>query len=276
MYRFATGGRRRLGGRRFPMRDSVHSELLPSRHPRSGGIVTAVLGFDTATADTAVALVRDGETVAESVRGPDPGSGRPVHAGALLVAIDRAVATGGGWGAIDRIAVGIGPGSFTGLRVGIAAARALARGRELPLVGVGTLAVLADGILALNGGADAPALAVIDARRGQAFGALYGPAGDEVWPPFVAGGEELRERVAGLPSAPVAGGDGSLRFRLQLEGAGAVVADAESPVHRVSARRLCDLGAAAAVTRPDGVQPIYLRRPDAEIWRERQRGGSRG
>jgi tRNA threonylcarbamoyladenosine biosynthesis protein TsaB len=240
--------------------------------------VTAVLGFDTATADTAVALVRDGEAVAESVRGPDPGSGRPAHAGALLVAIDRAVAEGGGWGAIDRIAVGIGPGSFTGLRVGIAAARALARGRGLPLVGVGTLAVLADGILALDGGPDAPsaALAVIDARRGQAFAALYGPAGDELWPPFVAGGEELGERVAGLPSAPVAGGDGSLRFRLQLEGAGAVVADAESPVHRVSARRLCRLGAAAAVTRPDGVQPIYLRRPDAEIWRERQRGGSRG
>jgi tRNA threonylcarbamoyladenosine biosynthesis protein TsaB len=240
--------------------------------------VTAVLGFDTATADTAVALVRDGEAVAESVRGPDPGSGRPAHAGALLVAIDRAVAEGGGWGAIDRIAVGIGPGSFTGLRVGIAAARALARGRGLPLVGVGTLAVLADGILALDGGPDAPsaALAVIDARRGQAFAALYDPAGHEVWPPFVAGGEELGERVAGLPSAPVAGGDGSLRFRLQLEGAGAVVADAESPVHRVSARRLCRLGAAAAVTRPDGVQPIYLRRPDAEIWRERQRGGSRG
>jgi tRNA threonylcarbamoyladenosine biosynthesis protein TsaB len=241
--------------------------------------VTAVLGFDTATADTAVALVRAGEVAAESVRGPDPGSGRPAHAGALLVAIDAAVAAAGGWAAVDRIAVGIGPGSFTGLRVGIAAARALARGRGLPLVGVGTLAVLADGLLALDRGPDAPgalALAVIDARRGQAFAALYGPGGNEVWSPFVAGGDELRERVAGLPSAPVAGGDGSLRFRLQLEGAGAVVADAESPVHRVSARRLCVLGAAAAVTRPDGVQPIYLRRPDAEIWRERQRGGSRG
>jgi len=238
--------------------------------------VTAVLGFDTATADTAVALVRDGEVLAESVCGPDPDSGRPVHARALLVAIDRAVAAGGGWGATDRIAVGIGPGSFTGLRVGIAAARALARGRGLPLVGVGTLAVLADGLLALDGGPHTPALAVIDARRGQAFAALYGPGGDEVWPPFVAGADELCERVAGLPSPPVAGGDGSLRFRLQLEGAGAVVVDAESPVHRVSARRLCVLGAAAAVTRPGGVQPIYLRRPDAEIWRERQRGASHG
>ena len=235
-----------------------------------------VLGFDTATADTAVALVRDGEPVVEWVRGPDPGSGRPAHASALLVAIDRAVATGGGWGAVDRIAVGIGPGSFTGLRVGIAAARALAAGRGLPLVGVGTLAVLADGILARAQDGGAPALAVIDARRGQAFAALHGPDRAEIWPPFVAGGEELASRVAELPSAPVAGGDGSLRFRLQLEGAGAVVADAESPVHRVSARRLCRLGAAAPVTPPGRVQPIYLRRPDAEIWRERQRRGRRG
>jgi tRNA threonylcarbamoyladenosine biosynthesis protein TsaB len=234
--------------------------------------VTTVLGFDTATADTAVALVRDGEPLVESLRGPDSGSGRPTHAGTLLVAIDRAVATGGGWGAIDLIAVGIGPGSFTGLRVGIAAARALATGRGLPLVGVGTLAVLADGILDRDRSAGAPALAVIDARRGQAFAALHGPDGAEIWRPFVAGGEELGRRVAGLPSPPVAGGDGSLRFRLQLEGAGAVVADAESPVHRVSARRLCRLGAAAAVTPPGRVQPIYLRRPDAEIWRERQRG----
>src|SRR5262249_20247142 len=219
-YRFASGDGR-------PCHRSI--ERLPLASPcEILFAVTAVLGFDTATADTAVALVRGGGVLAGSVCGPDPDSGRPVHARALLVAVDRAVAAGGGWGETDRIAVGIGPGSFTGLRVGIAAARALARGRGGPLGGGGTLGGGAGGVLARGGGGGARALAVIDARRGQAFAALYGPGADEVWPPFVAGADELCERVAGLPSPPVAGGDGSLRFRLQLEGAGAVVVDAES------------------------------------------------
>ena len=91
---------------------------------------------------------------------------------------------GVGWRDLDAIAVGVGPGTFTGLRIGIATARALAAATGLPLRPVSSLAALAAGI-------EAPLrLALIDARRGEVFGALY--EGDErLWPPFVTPPEEL-------------------------------------------------------------------------------------
>jgi tRNA threonylcarbamoyladenosine biosynthesis protein TsaB len=231
--------------------------------------VTTIVGFDTATADAAVAVTSAGEVIWETRRGPNPGSTRPAHATALLGEVERAVAAAGGWDRVDRIAVGLGPGSFTGLRIGIAAARALATARGLALVGVGTLAAIAAGIRELAPGR--LALPVLDARRGEAFAALYGAGGDELWAPLVATPAELGDRVAAAPAAPLAAGDGSLRFRRRLEDSGALVADAGEDVHRVAARHLCRLGEEAAPAPFERVQPIYLRRPDAETWRERQR-----
>ena len=106
--------------------------------------MTVVLGMDSATADAVVA-VSDGERLLRDASvGPD--DGRPRHAELLLTEVERSVAAAGGWEHIDRIAVGVGPGSFTGLRIGIATARALAQARELPLVPVSSLAALARGI----------------------------------------------------------------------------------------------------------------------------------
>jgi tRNA threonylcarbamoyladenosine biosynthesis protein TsaB len=236
--------------------------------------VTVVLGFDTATPDTVVAATRDGEVAAEVREGPEPGVGRPRHATALLPAAERVAAAAGGWEAIDRIAVGVGPGSFTGLRVGVTAARALALGLNKPLVPVGTLSALAAAIASSPlAGAGRRALAVLDARRGEAFALLRDSEGAEVWPAFVASPDELASRVAGLPEPPLAAGDGSLRFRRQLEDAGALVAGEDEPVHRISAVSLCRLGETASPTALEQVAPIYLRRPDAEIWRDRQRRG---
>jgi tRNA threonylcarbamoyladenosine biosynthesis protein TsaB len=235
--------------------------------------MTTVLGFDTATQDTAVAVTAGDEVVAESIAGPDPGSGRPAHATSLLPAVERAVAAAGGWDAIDRIAVGVGPGSFTGLRVGLAAAQALAGARELELAPVATPAIIAAGIRELNTGA---ALAVLDARRGETFAALYASGGEELWPPFLATPEELASRLASAPAPLLAAGDGSVRFRRQLEDAGTRVADDGDPVHRVAARRLCRLGEFTAPTPRERLHPIYLRRPDAETWRERQRSSGGG
>jgi tRNA threonylcarbamoyladenosine biosynthesis protein TsaB len=236
-----------------------------------------VLGFDTATADTAVAAMQGAEVIAEVREGPEEPAGRPAHATALLPAIERVVATAGGWTAIDRIAVGVGPGSFTGLRVGVTAARALALGVEKPLVPIGTLAALALAIADSPLARDRrPALAVLDARRGEVFALLRDEDGAEAWPAFVATPEELGERVAALAEPPLAAGDGSLRFRRQLEDAGALVADEDEPVHRVSAVNICRLAETASPTAPEQVGPVYLRRPDAEIWRDRQRrGGAR-
>ncbi len=230
---------------------------------RGGGI----LGFDTATADAAVAVAVDGEAVSESLVGPTPG-GRPSHTTVLLAEIESVVAEAGGWGRIESLAVGIGPGSFTGLRVGIASARALGQARRLPVTGIGSLAALAQGIVEREG--DRSALALIDARRGELFAALFDRSGDVLLEPFVTSPEALADRLRGHRPVPLAAGDGSLRFRQQLESAGVEVLPDADPAHRIAARHVCALAAGVESGLPTDVKPAYLRRPDAEVWREQR------
>jgi tRNA threonylcarbamoyladenosine biosynthesis protein TsaB len=228
-----------------------------------------VLGVDTATDHAVVGAAADGEVVREVSVDPGP-DGRPRHSELLLAEIERSVEAAGGWPRIDRIAVGIGPGSFTGLRIGIATARALAQAQEIPLAPVGSLAALARGI-SEGAGEDGLALPVFDARRGEAFAALFRDS-DELWAPFVAGPDEVAVRVPELDRTPLAAGDGALRFAAELEAAGATVAPPEDPVHRVAARHVCAVGEAAVEAPADQIEPLYLRPPDAKRWRERNRG----
>jgi tRNA threonylcarbamoyladenosine biosynthesis protein TsaB len=228
-----------------------------------------VLGVDSATADAVVGVTAEGKVIRESRIDPGP-DGRPRHSQVLLGEIERSVEDAGGWERIERIAVGIGPGSFTGLRIGIATARALAQAREVPIAPVGSLAALARGIS--EGGDAALALPVIDARRAEAFAALFDRDGGEVWPPFVTPPTELVERLGNLHASPLAAGDGALRFAPELEAAGATVAPPGDPIHRVAARHVCAVGEAAIEASPDQIQPLYLRPPDAKKWIERDRG----
>jgi tRNA threonylcarbamoyladenosine biosynthesis protein TsaB len=226
-----------------------------------------VLGLDTATPDTVVGLTRDSEPLFERSVPPGP-DGRPRHAAGLLPEIEAAVDAAGSWEVPDRIAVGVGPGSFTGIRVAVATARALAQTLGKEIVPVSTPQALGAEIAELD--SSRPALAVIDARRGEAFAALYA-AGEERWGPAVVGPEELAEFVAGLPDSPLAGGDGALRFRRELEGAGAEVLPDDAAGHRLAARHICRLGERVAPARLEEIQPVYLRQPDAERWRERDK-----
>ncbi len=231
----------------------------PSR-TRSGALL--VVGFDTATSDTAACAWRDGEPLHESLLGLTA-SGSPRHATSLLTEVERAADVAGGWAGVDLIAVGLGPGSFTGLRIGIATAQGLAASLGLPTRGVCTLDAIARGMAG-----EGERLVVQDARRGEVFAALYDGRGGYVWEPFVDRPEQLEERVASLPAPPPAAGSGAVRFRQELARHGVSVAADTDPVHRVAARHICAV-AAVAGAEAESLEPIYLRPPDAERWRER-------
>jgi tRNA threonylcarbamoyladenosine biosynthesis protein TsaB len=231
----------------------------------------ATLGFDTATGDLTVAVAEDGRVIAEGGSPPGP-DGRPRHSPLLLPEVERCVESAGGWDRIGRIAVGVGPGSFTGLRIGIATARALAQARGLELAGVSTLTALALGIVAREAGRGStprPPLPVLDARRGQAFTRLHDGSGAPVGEALVAAPERLSDLAGSVDPAPLAAGDGALRFRAELESAGAEVPGDGDPVHSVQARHICALGERANPAPAEGIEPQYLREPDAKRWLKR-------
>jgi tRNA threonylcarbamoyladenosine biosynthesis protein TsaB len=230
--------------------------------------VSTIAGLDTATDDVSVAITRDGEAIAERLVPKPPGE-RPRHAEVLLLELDAAVRQAGGWERIDRLAVGVGPGSFTGLRVGLATARGISQAVGMGIVPVGTLTALARGIDERDGGQGRLVLPVLDARRGQAFAALFEPGDEERWPAFVATPDELCERLHELPDTALAAGSGALRFRSELEAAGVEVVPESDSAHRVWARHVCRLAEVGTPVGPESVQPIYLRPPDAELWLDR-------
>lgn len=229
-----------------------------------------VLGMDTATADAVVGVARGGEILRDAAVEPDA-DGRPRHSRVLLAEVERCAEAAGGWSAVDRIAVGTGPGSYTGLRIGIATARGLAQARGLPLVGVSSLAALAHGMAGHPEAIARRLLPVLDARRGQVFAALYERDGVEVWEPLVADPASLAGRLRELEASLLAAGDGAVRFRAELEAAGVTVAPSEDPVHRIYAQDVCALGESTAEAPPDQIEPVYLRPPDAKRWLQRDR-----
>jgi tRNA threonylcarbamoyladenosine biosynthesis protein TsaB len=221
-----------------------------------------LLGFDTSTNATAVCVLRADGQAFEHVPSTDDLLGRPGHSAELMPAVARTMEEAEiRWDDVEAIAVGIGPGTFTGLRIGIATARALAHARGIGVRPVSSLAALAEPL-----DPDRARLPLIDARRGELFAALYGPEGER-WAPFVAPPDALAERIGkAFPAAekPIAAGDGSIKFRDDLEAAGAEVPSDESDLHVVRALSVCRLAKQGAATPPEAVLPDYLREPDAQ------------
>ena len=191
-----------------------------------------ILAFDTATDVATSALVSDGEVVGE----------RTSRAVTVLEDIDALLRQAGAHTReLDGIAVGIGPGSFTGIRIGLATARGLALALGVPVAGVSTLDALAAGT--------PEAMPVIDAKRGEVF-VLQGE-------PRVVAPAELK-----LAAGTVCVGSGAVRYRSLLEAAGAEVPPDQDERHlpraRFHAQLARDFGPAEAVG------PMYLRVPDAD------------
>jgi tRNA threonylcarbamoyladenosine biosynthesis protein TsaB len=225
-----------------------------------------LVGFDTSTAAASACVVRsDGETF-EHVPPPERLLEPPGHSRELLPAVEELMERAGvGWSDVSGVAVGVGPGTFTGLRIGVATARALATAAHVPVHPVSSLAALAAGIEATQAeSGDAPlALPLIDARRGEVFGALY-RGREQLAEPFAARPEEVAERAGHELAGALAAGDGSLRFRQILEAAGVRVAPDGSGLHVVRALYVCRLATGVPAERPEAVLPTYIRDPDAE------------
>jgi tRNA threonylcarbamoyladenosine biosynthesis protein TsaB len=242
-----------------------------------------VLALDTATASSAVALrLADGSTL--QARDDPPTDAHPGHATRLLDLARGLIEQAGlGWSELDRIGVGVGPGTFTGLRVGIATARGLAQSLDVELVGVSSLQALAEGAFSR---AERPAdsvLAVIDARRGEVFAAAYehveGQPPRELSPPQALAPARVTEVLAhagqhgaGSGRRWLALGDGAVRYREAIEHAGVPAPEPDSDLHHVSAAAVCSLALVAPVG-ARALLPDYRRRPDAELALE---GAGRG
>lgn len=231
-----------------------------------------ILAFDTATRATAVALSGPGGEVHEA-RDDQPPGHRPQHAAKLLpLCVEVLDQAGRSFDGLDFIAVGIGPGTFTGLRIGVATARALARASRRPLVGVSTLRSLAlNASFGMAAQAEA-VLAVLDARRNEAFAAAWSlealdPLSQPLLTPVAVGPGTLRNDVLGLGVTVLAVGEGAIAFREVLERSGAAVPDDDSELHRVTAVNHCRIARDLEPSHPERVQPQYLRLPDAELAR---------
>jgi tRNA threonylcarbamoyladenosine biosynthesis protein TsaB len=188
-----------------------------------------ILAFDTATDVATSALVGDGEVLGE----------RTSRAVTLLEDVDALLRQAGTHTRdLEALAVGIGPGSFTGVRIGLSTARGLALALDIPVAGISTLAALAAG---------APgAVPVIDARRREVFvpGRVLAPGELDV--------EPGRTYI----------GSGAVRYRDLLEAAGAEIPpdgdERHLPRARFHAQLARDFGPA------ERVEPLYLRLPDAD------------
>lgn len=206
-----------------------------------------IVGLDTSTPVTSVAVLGEIELELH-----DDGE-KPRHAQTLQPLLEQVLEQAhASWEDVERLCVGVGPGGFTGLRLGIATARALAQARDLPVVPVSSL----DALAAAHEGKVA---AVIDARRGEVFAATY-EDGRRTLGPVAIAPEDLAAR---LPAGALAVGDGAVRFRAELERAGAAVPADGSAAHRVNALMVCRLGRATEPVDRDALLPDYRREPDA-------------
>jgi tRNA threonylcarbamoyladenosine biosynthesis protein TsaB len=214
-----------------------------------------ILVLDASTPVIGVALAKGGEVRTEisiSARGASE---------ALLPAVDAALSLAGeDLASVERLLVGVGPGTFTGIRIVAATARALSLGTGAALSRNGTLAALAAPALSCH----EDVLAVLDARRGQVFVQRFSKVGPTTGP--TTGISCVRPGDLPAKDAPLVVGDGAVRYRDALSALGPIPPD-DSPLHRVTATGHV-LSADLTPVSAEELVPTYVRQPDAEIRRD--------
>jgi tRNA threonylcarbamoyladenosine biosynthesis protein TsaB len=210
-----------------------------------------ILALDASTPVTTVTLANDREVLAEvsaTTRGASETLLPAVHAALDLAGEDL--------GSVERVLAGVGPGTFTGIRIASATARALSAGTGISLAKNSTLDALAAPALSCSG----DVLAVLDARRGQVFARRFSEAGP------TTGIYCVRPEQLSVEGRPFVVGDGAARYREALSGLGRIPPDG-SPLHRVTAVGHV-ISADLTPVGPEELVPIYVREPDAEVRRD--------
>lgn len=210
-----------------------------------------ILALDASTPLTTVALAQDREILAEvsvSARGASEALLSAVHDALDLAGRDLA--------SVERVLAGVGPGTFTGIRIAAATARALSAGTGVTLSKNSTLAALAAPALSCS----EDVLTVLDAKRGQVFAMRFSCGGP------TTGISCVRPEELAVEGGPLVVGDGAVRYREALSGIGNIPPDG-SPLHRVTAAGHV-ISAGLAPVSPEELAPIYVREPDAEVRRD--------
>ena len=226
-----------------------------------------VLGIETCTPQSSVCLATEQGLVA----GCALGRGN-AHGGFLAPAIEFCLHHAQlDISSVSGIAVSLGPGLFTGMRVGIATAQMLAHARRLPVVGLNSLDLLAFPVRHVS----RLVCSVIDARRGELFWAFYrsAPGGVQRVTEFRVGPpEKLAGEIEAVPDDVLCVGDGAIAQRALLESTGAEVGS--TTMASPTAHALVELALPRFIReetqRPDDLRPIYIRKADAKInWQNR-------
>ncbi|HEX6709204.1 MAG TPA: tRNA (adenosine(37)-N6)-threonylcarbamoyltransferase complex dimerization subunit type 1 TsaB [Rubrobacter sp.] len=214
-----------------------------------------ILALDASTPVTTVALARadeHGRQILSEVSVTARGASE-----ALLPAVHDALDLAGeDLGSVERVLAGVGPGTFTGIRIAAATARALSAGTGVALSKNSTLAALAAPALSCSG----DVLAVLDARRGQVFARRFSENGP------APGIYCVRPEELVVEGRPLLVGDGAVRYREALSSLGCIPPDG-SPLHRVTAAGHV-ISADLTPVGPEEIVPIYVREPDAEVRRD--------
>lgn len=227
-----------------------------------------ILALDTATLVSSVALATGDTLLAELTL-----QTRKTHSERLMPHVEMILALAeADRQAIEAVAVSIGPGSFTGLRIGLATAKALAYARQVPLIGVPTLEALAFGCAAPG----AILASTMDAQKGNIYLAVYRcqPEGlEEMLPPRMTGMAEAIAVLQGFDQSPLVLGEAVQLFQNDLRQAGLSLAEPHTAMPRAGSVAILGGKMLARGIRHDvmALEPFYIRRSEAEELWERRR-----
>ncbi|WP_342105891.1 tRNA (adenosine(37)-N6)-threonylcarbamoyltransferase complex dimerization subunit type 1 TsaB [Methylobacterium sp. SI9] len=213
-----------------------------------------ILAIDTALDTCAACVMAEGDETPLSVESLAMTRG---HAESLLPLIERVMArVDGGFEAIDRIAVTVGPGSYTGLRVGLSAARAIGLATAKPVVGVGTLSALLAHLLAET--IEGSIAAAIDARHGAIYVHALSPGRDGIAPAHLPVAEVADRLIGAGPMLLAGSGSPALAAALAERGV-------QASVNRVTGPDIASVASLGLLADPEQAlpRPLYLRGPDA-------------